>query len=202
MTLRRFHRANAIVLAVFISMHLLNHALALAGPEKHIAGMAWLRDFYRSMPVELMILALFGLQILAGILLALRRGKPNGYWAWAQIISGGILALFLLQHLGAVIFMRLSSPLDTNFFWAASVVSTNPVRLYFIPYYWLGVTAVFVHIAAALHFCGALTGGARWAIAVGGGVFAALVVAAFSGAIHTVTLPPEYLTYLKEMYGF
>ncbi len=201
MTLRRFHRLNALALALFIVLHLLNHAMALAGPANHIAMMEQLRGVYRAIPVETLIILLFGVQILIGVLLVSRRGKPRGKWAWAQVISGGLLAFFLLQHVGAVLFMRATSDLDTNLHWAASVVSTDPIRWYFIPYYWLGMTAIFVHIAAALHFrrIGNLV--LQTGMAAFGAVFAGFVVAALSGALYDLTLPAEYLDYLKRMYG-
>lgn len=201
MTLRRIHRLNALALGVFITAHLINHALALAGPAGHIAVMETLRAVYRIVPVEALIVGLFGTQIAIGVVLLLRGGRPDGQWAWAQVMSGAILAFFLLQHLGAVLLMRLTSNLDTNFYWAASVVSADPVRWYFIPYYWLGLTAIFVHIAAALHFRRIGSPGIRIGIGVFGAVFAGLVVTALSGGIYDFALPGEYQGYLEDMYG-
>jgi len=63
--------------------------------------------------------------------------------------SGAILLLFLVQHVGAALYVRAFLPsIDTNIYWAASVVHSKPLSLYFGPYYFLGVSAVFLHIAA------------------------------------------------------
>lgn len=201
MPLRRLHRLNALALGIFISAHLFNHAFALVGAENHIAVMNVLRNAYRALPIETLIIALFAMQIVIGVVLAARRGRPRGNWAWAQVISGFVLAYFLLQHLGAVLFMRATSDLDTNFHWAASVVSVDPLRWYFIPYYWLGLVAIFVHVAAAMHFRSIATRKIRTGLAGFGMIFAGLVVTALSGGIHDFPLPAEYLTYLSEMYG-
>lgn len=201
MNLRRLHRLNALALGVFICAHLANHVAALIGPQSHIAVMQTLRNAYRPYPVEALIVALFALQVILGIVLMAKRGRPAGRWAWAQVISGTVLALFLLQHLGAVVFMRLTSELDTNFHWAASVVHADPVRWYFIPYYWLGMTALFVHVAAALHFRKIGTPMLQGAIAGFGAALAGLIVTALSGGLHDFRLPAAYLAYLSGMYG-
>ena len=112
---RRLHRLNALILLVFIAIHFANHLIGLTGLANHIAIMEMLRSVYRVQIVEILIFFLFFSQIALGLLLITKRGKPQGNWAWAQIISGGLIGFFLLQHLSAVIMMRLTyAQLDTN----------------------------------------------------------------------------------------
>lgn len=149
---KKLHRANACALALFILLHLTNHISIINGIETHIAVMDVLRSVYRRLPIELIILALFTAQIALGIRLIWQRGKPTNRWAWLQVLSGGYIAFFLLQHIGAVLVNRVVYHVDTNAHFAADVVETTPLAVYFIPYYILAVTALFAHIACAARF--------------------------------------------------
>jgi hypothetical protein len=70
--------------------------------------------------------------------------------------------------------------------------------LFFVPYYGLAVTALFVHLACALrrHLPARMPLASRTHLAWGGialgGVLAVLIVAAFSGAFYAIDLPPAY----------
>ncbi len=203
MTLLRFHRLNACVLGLFIALHLINHSLFVLGFETHLTVMTGLRHLYRVPIIEIPLLVLFASQIVLGLALAWKRGRPQGKWAWAQVVSGGYLALFLLQHLGATLSTRMFyADIDTNSFWAASVVSQQPFVSYFAPYYALAVLAIFTHIAAALRF-------RNWArpatfkqkaLPVIGAVLGITSVGAM--ILHSQTgLPPNYQAYLDNFWG-
>ncbi|WP_334193458.1 hypothetical protein [Pararhodobacter sp.] len=153
MTLRRLHRLNALLLGLFLALHLANHAALLAGQAAHSGVMAALRPLYRNPLVEPLLIALFAAQIALGLTLAWRRGRPVGGWALAQLASGLYLAFFLLQHLPAVLLARPAT--DTDIAFAAATVESLPKALYFAPYYVLAVAALATHLAAALRF-------ARW----------------------------------------
>lgn len=151
MPLRRLHRLNAALLGLFLALHLVNHAALLGGHALHGAVMAALRPFYRAPIVEGVLLGLFATQILLGLALVWRRGRPRGVWAWAQVASGLLVALFLVQHIPAVLLARP----ETGTAFAAAVVLEWPGALYFIPYYILAIAALATHLAAARRF-------ARW----------------------------------------
>jgi len=153
MTLRRLHRLNAVALGLFLALHLTNHAALLAGQAAHAGVMAALRPLYRNPLVEPLLIALFAAQIVLGLTLAWRRGRPLNRWALAQLASGLYLAVFLLQHIPAVLLARPAT--DTDIAFAAATVESLPKALYFAPYYLLAVTALATHLAAALRF-------ARW----------------------------------------
>jgi hypothetical protein len=201
MTIKRLHRYNAVFLLLFIVAHITNHVIGLVGIENHIATMGMLRVVYRVQVIEITVIILFFSQIALGLGLILKRGKPRGRWAWIQAISGVYIAFFLLQHLSAVIMMRLTyAQLDTSFYWAASVVQANPMGWYFFPYYAFGIMSIFAHLAAAIHF--------RWPDAVilrpvllaSGVVFGLAIPVSLIGRFYEVSLPQEYLDYLRDTY--
>ena len=63
-----------------------------------------------------------------------------------------IFSLLFLNHVGAVFFGRYVAELDNNIFYGIAGFYTSPFNLYFIPYYFLGVVAIFVHVACAVHW--------------------------------------------------
>lgn len=169
----KLHRINACFLGVFLALHLINHLFILVSPVSHIAVMDALRGLYRAPIVEPLLIVGLIVQIGLGLVLIAKRGKPQGRWAWAQVISGLYIIVFLAQHVPAVQMARWNLDFDTNIWFASAVVSEMPYLLYFAPYYMLAVIALFTHLAAALHFRGYLRGaralplvGVVWAIAV------------------------------------
>lgn len=202
MTLSRLHRLNAYILAVFLVLHLANHAVLLLGRESHLAVMQALRTAYRLPIFEVPLFLLFAVQITLGAVLIARRGKPKGNWAWAQVLSGAYLAFFLLQHLSALVMARVSYDFETTTYYAAAVVSAPPFGYYFFPYYVLGITALFTHIAAAARFACWPAPAKTWhkALPYIGLLFALAVVSALSlGA--SEALPAANRAYLNDIFG-
>src|SRR5690606_17284718 len=120
------------------------------GFDAHRAVNLVLRPLYRNAVVEPALIALFATQILLGLALARRRGRPTDGWALAQVGSGLVLALFLVQHVPAVLYARPA--VDTDIAFAAATVASFPRAAYFAPYYTLAITALATHLAAALRF--------------------------------------------------
>lgn len=181
MTLRRLHRLNAALLGLFLALHLSNHAALVWGHAAHTAVMEALRPLYRNSLVEPALIALLAAQVALGLTLVRRRGRPSGGWALAQTVSGLWLALFLVQHVGAVLWSRP----DTGTAFAAAVVRDWPLAAYFIPYYIAAVAALATHLAAARHFArhpappDRLTRALPWAGAALGAVIVAGLIGAF-----------------------
>ncbi|MEM8594488.1 MAG: hypothetical protein AAGF06_06710, partial [Pseudomonadota bacterium] len=69
-----------------------------------------------------------------------------------QVVSGAYLAFFLLNHVGAVLFARTVSGLDTNVYFGIAGFHVAPFQMLFIPYYFLAMLALFVHIASAVYW--------------------------------------------------
>lgn len=202
--LHTLHRLSACLIGGFIALHLFNHLFALGGVDAHIALMDSLRHIYRQPLVEVLLLGCLTFQICSGLLLIKRRwGQRRGFYERLQAISGGYLALFLLNHVGAVLFGRIQLNLDTNFHFAAAGIHVAPFQYFFVPYYFLAVVAVFCHIACAAHWLlrERLTLQARdragYVIISIGVVTSLLIIMALSGGLYPVEIPSEY----RAMYG-
>ncbi len=147
-TLQKFHRFSGIIIASFLLLHFTNHLFALAGPETHIEVMKVFRKIYRFPPVEILLLACVASQIISGVTLIVKKGfRKKPLAVKLQILSGGYLALFLINHVMAVMMARYQWHIDTDFFFAANVAVQYPQKLFFIPYYTLSLISVFTHIA-------------------------------------------------------
>lgn len=134
----------------FALPHLGNHALAWFGIDTHQKILDALRIVYRNPFVEIPLIFCFAFQAYSGIRLfaTLRKKEQKTKMELLKMYSGLALGLFLLQHIPATIGMRLAYGFDTNFFFAARVVCQTPHLFYFVPYYFLGILALGVHLGA------------------------------------------------------
>jgi len=194
--LRKLHRTSAVILLVFIIAHLTNHLAALKGIEAHTTMLRALRIVYRNPIAETALLLAVLLQIITGsALIYTRRHERRGIWKRVQAWSGIAIAAFLLQHVGAVLFGRCVQQLDTNFYFAAAVLQGGLHKYYFFPYYFAGVTSVFVHLAAAVYLR-STPGIARRivvaALVTSGAVTAFAILLCLGGMFYEVRLPPGY----------
>lgn len=200
MSIRKFHRLSACVLAAYLLLHLANHLAAIAGAHAHIAFMEAIRPLYRHAVVEPVLLACVLFQCGSGTWMVRQKWKKrSGLVAWLQAGSGIYLALFLLFHVGAVLFGRAALKLDTNFYYAAAGFVRMPYALLFAPYYFFSVCALFTHLGCAMYWqvqARSLTV-RRLAIGIpaGVGLLAALLInLAFAGMLHPLDIPAPYLT--------
>ena len=153
MSLRKFHRLSACVLAAYILLHMVNHLVAIAGADMHITFMEATRPLYRHAVVEPVLLACVLFQRGSGIWMVQRGWKKrSGFVAWLQAGSGIFLALLLLFHAGAVLFGRAALKLDTNFYYAVAGFVLMPDKLLFAPYYFFAVYALFTHLGCAAYW--------------------------------------------------
>ncbi|MGR3714566.1 MAG: hypothetical protein ACU0A6_15750, partial [Shimia sp.] len=144
--LTQLHRGAAVLLGLFVVLHLGTHLFLTQGLEAHLGVLEATRPIYRQAVIEPILLVLFAVQIVLGLSLVVRRGWPSGGWAWAQVLSGLYVALFLTIHVSAALMARSKYGVDfTNSYWAAAVVSRAPYVFMFAPYYWLAVASIFVH---------------------------------------------------------
>jgi hypothetical protein len=187
---RRLHRAAGALLAVFAAVHVANHLAALGGVDAHVRFMDAARRVYRQPVVEAVLLLCVVLQAASGLrMLWAGRSRRRGVLAWLQAGSGAYVALFLAIHVSAVLAGRIVGGLDTNFHFAAAGLHVWPFVLFFVPYYFLAVAALFVHVGCALR-----RGGMAVAWCAGaGGVVAGLIVATLMGKVVPVEIPAAYL---------
>jgi succinate dehydrogenase/fumarate reductase cytochrome b subunit len=122
--------------------------------------------------------------------------RRRGWLAWLQAGSGAYLALFLLIHVSAVLAGRAVLGLDTNVHFAAAGLQAWPTSLFFVPYYFLAVLAVFVHLGCALaRRVGPSPRKRAAAVAVPmctGALLSGIVVAALMGKLYPYAVPREY----------
>ena len=187
--LRGLHLASGLMIALFVAVHIGNHLAMFGGQQAHIAVMAALRPFYRNLLVETLLMLALAFQLGTGLAMIwrTRAEKRHGLARW-QAISGVGLALFILNHVGAVWGGRLVMGLDTNYHFAAAGMHAG-YAAFFVPYYFLGVAALFTHAACAL----------AWRVrgrAVPG-LIAALGIALAAGFVGVMAcdpaIPPRYL---------
>lgn len=147
--LNKLHYFSGITISIFIGLHLLNHFYSLFGAKAHIELMNSLRVIYRHKIIETILLVAVATQIVSGIKLFLKNRKTNSdLFEKLQIWTGLYLALFLVFHLGAILFGRWVLVLDTNFYFGVAGLNTFPFNLFFIPYYGLAIISFFGHVSA------------------------------------------------------
>ena len=199
-SLNTVHRFLAAPILIFVALHLLNHIVSIIGVDSHIAYMDAFRILYRNPYVEIaLFLSLFS-QICIGLYFVFRsRRKRRGFFQQAQAFSGLYIVFFVLAHVIAVLLGRYKLGLDTNFYFAAAGMHAGQIKLFFVPYYFLSVVAVFTHVACFLHArmsqsntIGMVNKLAILLITLGV-LTGALIVASLGGVFYDFNVPNEYL---------
>lgn len=195
----RLHRFTALLLALFLLLHLPVHLFALAGPAAHNQALATVQWLYRYPLIEPLLIAALLFQAGLGLRLAWRRWREPGKSGWArlQLASGLYLAYFIVNHSAAALYTRYGAGLETNFWWVSGPLHHPMMKGYFYPYYALAVVALGTHLGAVLHFRG------REALARTAALTAIPVVlaywASFGGWLYPVSLQPGYQAYFDGM---
>ena len=188
---RWLHRAAGAILGVFVAVHVANHLAGLAGVDAHVRFMEIARCVYRQPVVEAVLLSCVALQAGSGLrMLWAGRQRRRGLLPWLQAGSGAYIALFLAIHVSAVLVGRTVGGLDTTFHFAAAGLHVWPYVLFFVPYYFLAVAALFVHLGCAL----------AWRIRAGrmatvglASLVGIVVAGAIVAALMEAAVPREYL---------
>ncbi|TAK48467.1 MAG: hypothetical protein EPO23_07495 [Xanthobacteraceae bacterium] len=145
----------AIILIVFLVVHLGNNFIGLLGAPVHIDLMESLRIWYRAGVVEVTLVGLFLFQMVSGARLAsIRQFAPGDSFRTLQVATGVGLMAFLLAHM-IVIFIvaRWEFGVDTNWTFATSfkvgiLGSLSNSRQ--VPYYWFALVVTLSHLACGL----------------------------------------------------
>jgi hypothetical protein len=196
--LRSYHFVSAIVLGLFVTLHLANHLVALAGQREHVAFMKAVRPLYRNAIVEPAVLVLFASQIISGLTMVVRGWRSRrGLVAWLQAGSGFYLAVFVVLHLLAVLSGREMLGLDTDFRFAAAGFHVPGWPWYFWPYYTLAVAAMFTHVGCAVYWrtinrSTRLARAALGSMVMTGGLIGLLISSTLAGLLYPVEIPAAY----------
>ncbi len=213
--MRKIHKFNAFILIVFVCLHITNHLFLLAGKDTYDRVQDVFNNLYRLPILEPLLIAVISSQVGIGLILVIRslRQKPKrkfwkrDFWEKLQLISGLVFIWFIVEHLLALGMVRWFTDLETTFYWPASVMNGAPFVYYFVPYYFFGVLAMITHIGIGFRYW-ALDAGksklADWlgygAIAIGS-ICGAVIVLSLTGVFYDITLPPEWVDYLKLFYA-
>ena len=112
------HGTSALLIVlIFLSWHLLNHASAAFSHEFNQAMMKSLRKWYRSDVVQPVLVTLMLFQVVSGVTLFWRAtAKRSDLYRTLQTSTGAFLTAFVVSHLNAVfIFGRAVTQSDTTF---------------------------------------------------------------------------------------
>jgi hypothetical protein len=156
MAVRKIHIAAAIPLLIYGFGHIANHLAAIDSFAVSDAVMDTLRKVYRIPAVEIFLITAVMVQVVTGarLISGSRILARSTFLHNAQILSGAYLAVFILTHVSNVVLVdRILNGNDTLFsgFTGKGMYGMlslpNQPRL--IPYYFVSVVALFVHIGAA-----------------------------------------------------
>jgi hypothetical protein len=152
--LRVAHGVSALALVmIFLTLHIANHLMFVAGAGTYDAVMKVFRHVYRTDIVQPLVVALFLFQIGTGLFFVWRQtATPSDRFRTFQIASGVYLAFYVLGHMDSVfIFARTYLGIDTGWSFATGAPTglvKDPWNIRLVPHYWLGVFFVFTHLAA------------------------------------------------------
>ncbi|MEM6710550.1 MAG: hypothetical protein AAF648_17380, partial [Pseudomonadota bacterium] len=117
MTLRLIHRSTALVLLLFIVVHLSVHLFALAGPGAHEAALRSVQWVYRHPVGEALLVLAIVVQLITGASRLRVRGQRG--WGLVQAVSGVYLLVFLVLHPSAALYTHHIFGIETDFWWSA-----------------------------------------------------------------------------------
>lgn len=191
---KQIHYFSGLFLSLFIALHLSNQLFSLLGPSAHIEVMDQFRKIYRQPVIETILLLAVVFQVITGLKLVCNKQKKSTTEK-IQVYSGLYLAMFLVAHVGAVIFGRYLH-LDTSFYFAAAGLNLYPAYFIFIPYYFLAVMAITLHVAA-LHYL--KTGSFKFAVAISiiGILVAFLIIIGYTKAFQWRAIPEAYQHFIE-----
>jgi succinate dehydrogenase/fumarate reductase cytochrome b subunit len=197
MSLRMAHRISGAVIGSFIALHFANHAALFVNVESHIRFMEAVRPIYRNIAAESLLLLALIFQIVSGLTMLWRRRKQiSGIVGWLQSISAIYLLFFLIVHLAAVFQARISDGTDTNIYFAVAGYYAG-LASFFVPYYFLAVTAFATHLGCGLFWILARNNkGNRKALVICiacGLSFATALTINLAGWIEPIKVPQHYL---------
>ncbi len=198
---KTIHRTSAVILIAFVLTHLSVHLTALAGPEAHAAALGFVQRAYRPLPMEALLVSAVAIQIVTGA--SRLRFSGIGGWDLAQVVSGCYLLMFLFLHTSAALYTHHLFGIETDFYWAAGSMYFAPIKYGFMLYYGAAVTALFTHLAAAVHFgWRAAPPALPRTMPFVGVVVGGLIVTAFSGLLYPIEIGPEVAAYYQQNFGW
>ncbi|WP_139202816.1 hypothetical protein [Pseudoxanthomonas sp. GM95] len=181
-----------LLLTLFLGPHIVNHLLGLLGEDVHRDVMTWLRHFYRNAAVQPALVAVFGFQVISGlVLLCQPQSQPISPFQVLQRASGLYLAVFIPAHLNSVFNLARRNGVETDYAWATGQPAgllDDAWNIRLVPHYALAILLLAIHLACAVRVVLMAHGvrertanGWAWILMLAGGVLDAAVLAGMLG---------------------
>jgi hypothetical protein len=143
--------AAALILLLFLGMHLSNHLAGIISVAEHRQVMDVLRKVYRKPLVEPVVVGLFLFQVSSGAALLWHYSRaPADAFRSLQIASGAYLVFFILGHMDSVfIYARGYAGIPTDWDFAVGAPTgliKDAWNIRLLPHYLLGVFFVLTHL--------------------------------------------------------
>jgi hypothetical protein len=141
----------ALIICIFLAMHLINHLSALWSLETQRLLMSTFRHIYRARFIEPLLVALMLLQVATGPVLVWQYIRQSSdLRRTLQLASGAYLLFFIPGHMNSVfVYARAvaSIPTDWNFATGAPTgILLDAWNIRLLPHYLLGVFFVITHL--------------------------------------------------------
>ena len=100
-TLIQLRLVTGLVIGVYVTLHLANHALGLISVDAQESARPWFMAFWHSLPGQLLLYGSLGFHAVLGLYsLVRRRSYRIPRWELGQILLGLSIPYLLLNHIG------------------------------------------------------------------------------------------------------
>ncbi|MBW8880472.1 MAG: hypothetical protein JF615_03325 [Asticcacaulis sp.] len=146
--MERVHRLSAALVFAFLCLHFANHFAGLFGVEAHGQVRDALRILYLYKPVEWAVFAAFAVQIATGVPLIIEIWtKKKDFVHQLMALSGLVMVLFIVAHIGLIVVAREVWHVDTGFTFVTASLTSPVWKTFFYGFYGAGVFSLFLHFA-------------------------------------------------------
>lgn len=158
-TLARFRSGSGLIIGLYVTLHLSNHALGLISIQAQETARPWVMAFWHSPPGQVLLYGSLGVHTLCALAaLARRRHYRMPAWEASQIIIGLAIPYLLLVHIVNTRGTRILTGIDINYPYEIA-------NLWVVPWNRFCqialVLLVWIHFVVGLHYWLRLRSGYR-----------------------------------------
>ena len=195
--MKTLHRIAALLLLLFVLVHIGNHVAAAIGPKTYNAYLATARIVYRNPIVEPLLIALIGAQAITGfslIIKSFQRDEKRSLASWFEIFSAVGFVIFIIIHLSAIAVTRFYFEVQTDFYWVAEMFRAGALQPFIIGFHFLGIMTVTIHAGIGLKYMfdgiglGKIGRTAAVTLIVAGFAASVIALSAYSGQFYPIEL--------------
>lgn len=195
--MKTLHRIFAVFLLIFIIVHLGNHAAAAFGIDQFNTYISTVRVYYKHPIVEPTLITLIIAQGFTGVWLTItsfQRPEKRSIISWIELLSAWVFLFFIIIHLTAIAVTRYYFEMQTDFYWAATMMRETRLQPYIIGFHFLGVAAVSIHTGIGVKYLFGAIGAASIGrilgimLAIAGIAAGTIGIAAYTGVFYPIVL--------------